>query len=704
MITRIFIDSYSLDLFEDENIKVKSAVSKIEDITKIFTDTSNNFTIPASDNNLEAINHWYESDIVNGFDARKKVPALIELNGISYKFGKIKLNKVNFKHGQPDNISIGYFGNLVDLKDTLGDDKLTDLDLSDLNFDYNYANVVSKLYNISDVSFSLLSDRRLLYDSLDIIDDTDTQANIYYNGIDGDTGLRISDLKGSIKQLKIIEAIEDKYSLKFSRDFFGLYDFSNQFIAISGTKNTTPFQVPLGTPDYGVDPTVVGDTMMVEGLGTPFERYTSSIELSIYIKPPSERVKYNVYIVSDDKIVARKDGIVGSIEFGDRLKIKTTDVEGGFKNVTFWIESSEPINFDARCYRFQGVALSNAYSYVVNGLSSIVKFKVSKRLPNIKTLDYLKGLFKMYKLVAIPQNDGTIYVDSLVNYYSKGNVIDFSKWIDYSSHTVSNGKILKEIKYKFQEPQTILNQQFKKLEGVGYGDLEHSIYNDNENLIDGDSLDFELPFEQIVYEKIQDIGGSVIDTNIQYGLLLDESLETVDIKPHIHYIQKRVTDIKILNDDNVGDRVQLINVPSHVLDFSLQTYSTVFGNEFNEFDGAFINNTLFSNYHQQFIENVFNSQKREYVFKAKNVPDYIIQSLQLNDIIEIKDKFYRIDEYTVNTINSDVDLKLFNVKNIGLGEVIPLTADNTVLKADNTRVTASNNNTTKEELEPVIPS
>ena len=251
---------------------------------------------------------------------------------------------------------------------------------------------------------------------------------------------------------------------------------------------------------------------------------------------------------------------------------------------------------------------------------------------------------------------------------------------------MSTGSIFNEIKYKFEDPQTILNQQYKKNNGVGYGDLEHFIYKDEvlKILVDGKKLDFKLPFEQIVYEKILDLGDNETDTNVQYGLLLNETLDTVDIKPHIHYVERRESAIKLIDDSGVGTTTIGVNVPSHVSDFNVQTYATTFGNEFNEFDNTVINNTLFSNYHKSFINNVFNSQKREYNYKAKNVPEYIIQSLSLNDVIEIKGKLHRIEEFTVNTLNSDVDFKLFNVQDIGLTAITYLTTDSTYLLSDDT--------------------
>ena len=117
MITALYIGVDKLDLYKDDNVIIKSSVSKIEDITKVFTDVSESFTVPASDINNAIFKHYYESDVLNGFDARKKVDGVIELDGINYKVGKFKLNKVSLKGNIPSDYNIDFFGNLVDLKD-----------------------------------------------------------------------------------------------------------------------------------------------------------------------------------------------------------------------------------------------------------------------------------------------------------------------------------------------------------------------------------------------------------------------------------------------------------------------------------------------------------------------------------------------------------------------------------------------------------
>ena len=78
----IYVDGISkrIDLFDDERISVTSSIQNINDISKVFTDYSNSFTIPASDNNNTIFKHWYENSLNNGYDQRLRSDAYIEID------------------------------------------------------------------------------------------------------------------------------------------------------------------------------------------------------------------------------------------------------------------------------------------------------------------------------------------------------------------------------------------------------------------------------------------------------------------------------------------------------------------------------------------------------------------------------------------------------------------------------------------------
>ena len=95
MIVKIYIGADRLDMFKDESIEINSSVATINDISKNTTDYSKSFTVPASNNNNRIFKHYYDADIDNPFDARVKVAGRIELDGLPFKYGKWKLEKVS---------------------------------------------------------------------------------------------------------------------------------------------------------------------------------------------------------------------------------------------------------------------------------------------------------------------------------------------------------------------------------------------------------------------------------------------------------------------------------------------------------------------------------------------------------------------------------------------------------------------------------
>ena len=45
---QVYIEGLKIELFEDEQINVTSSVQNINDISKVFTDFSQSFTVPAA--------------------------------------------------------------------------------------------------------------------------------------------------------------------------------------------------------------------------------------------------------------------------------------------------------------------------------------------------------------------------------------------------------------------------------------------------------------------------------------------------------------------------------------------------------------------------------------------------------------------------------------------------------------------------------
>jgi len=113
-----------LELFQDENIELSSSIQNVQDISKVFSDFTQGFTIPATTYNASIINYFEESSINQIFDYQVSFDAYIEIDTIPFKRGKISVDKGQVKDGQTYCYNVQFFGHLSTLKDTFGELKL----------------------------------------------------------------------------------------------------------------------------------------------------------------------------------------------------------------------------------------------------------------------------------------------------------------------------------------------------------------------------------------------------------------------------------------------------------------------------------------------------------------------------------------------------------------------------------------------------
>ena len=140
---QLFIADTRVDLFKDESINLTQTIQNVKDIGSIFTDFSQSFTIPASKTNNKIFRHYYNFEIINGFNANDKVEAEIKLNTYLFRKGYIALDGVNMKDNKPSAYKLTFFGETVDLKKKLKEITLQNIfeGINTYNHDYNLTNV-----------------------------------------------------------------------------------------------------------------------------------------------------------------------------------------------------------------------------------------------------------------------------------------------------------------------------------------------------------------------------------------------------------------------------------------------------------------------------------------------------------------------------------------------------------------------------------
>jgi hypothetical protein len=151
---QIYVNNVRLDLFNDEKIEVTSTIQNIKDISKVFTDFSQSFTIPASKVNNGVFDHYYNNDVNGDFIAKVRVPAKIEIN---------QLEGAEIKNNQVESYKITFFGDVVTLKDKFGEKKLADLDYTSIQTEYTGADILASLTSTTDddIRYPLISSNRI---------------------------------------------------------------------------------------------------------------------------------------------------------------------------------------------------------------------------------------------------------------------------------------------------------------------------------------------------------------------------------------------------------------------------------------------------------------------------------------------------------------------------------------------------------------
>ena len=672
MIVSIYIQGNKVDLFDDEDITVNSSVAMISDITKNSTDYTKSFTVPASESNNKLFKHYYDADIDNSFDARVKVDGEIRLDGLPFRIGKFRLSKVSLKKGAPSSYSINFWGNLLSLKDKVGKDYLKDLDLEVYNHAHSNINVLDGLTSYSlgggNLIYSLMVKKQYYY-STDPSDTTttDTLTNIGYGDGSGVNGIDFNDVRPALRLIKIIEAIETDYDITFSRDFFGRDEFTKIFTWLNPSKDlpiggdVQQVDFDEGDTDYVNLTTDIG-TFPVSNNGNNNNNYSWVIDLLVYPEVGFESTPYTIKVIVDGEVFSETEHVGDDLA---RIGLSTSNAPSSNHEflVTWEVSTTQPFNYTTILQQRHVKSGTLLNTYYTNSSVKVIdsNFVVERNMPKVKIIDFLKGLFNMFKLVVIPQDDGTIYVNTLKAYYADGKLIDITPYVDNESYDVDRGVILNEINFLFQEPKTILNQKFEENTNIAYGDSEVILKDDDGEVLDGTKLEFTLPFETVLFERLRESDNSY--TNIQYGAIIDEELKPVNPKMVLFYnIPQKLYGDQVSYITAAGVKTLIntqLNTPHHSISTLNPNFSLLFNSEFSTWDGTKLNNTLYKNYYEDYILSIFNPKKRNFKYKAV-FPLNTLMSKELNDVLEIGNQLCRIDSFKTNITKGTATLNLIN--------------------------------------------
>ena len=683
-IIQLYIQGQRMDLFADETISVTSSIQNSKDIGKIFTDFSQSFTIPASKNNNKVLKHYYNTTIAEGssIDARKKLDGLIEINHATFKKGKIRVDGVKMKDNLPEVYKITFFGSTVTLPELFGEDKLSDVgSLSAYDHPYDAAQVklgFEGSLESGNIVYPLISHtKRLYYDSAGVTTD---DGNLYYDATKSDRGLDYRDLKPALKVKSIIDAIGTEYGLTFQSDFFEssmfnelymwLHRSKGQMTAAAGTTQVSNVEGFLF--DSGTDFVQFVDNnskMLLETYDFVYESKDYQATLSII---PVGSGEYTVSVYNNNTLYDTVSGQTGNF-------IKQYDLDGNsIWALTVVIETSGGItDYDAQWSveeflvdnsSYGGGFLNQSGVYRSDDQSIISQVIITDNIPNMKVLDFMTNIFKLFNLTAYVLPDGKIYVETLDDFYADGSPFDITKYVDRNNNDIDRAIPYKKISLEFPEPKTFFAQKTNEINGgTGYGNLTY----DGGEKFDGGDYTVKTDFEKVVYERMTNINTDTI-TNIGWGWFVDykgsslediEKVSSIVEKPLLFFnVSESAGGTPISWKSGTHSEITTYNRPANINADQSQTLN--FGTELDEYNrsgaSAIVNsNSLFENFYKTYITQVFDRRARIYKYSAK-LPSSILLKYNLNDTFTVFDQDYIINNININLITGDTKLELIN--------------------------------------------
>ena len=658
----LYIDGQKADLFQEESIEINLSTQNIKDISKVFGDFTQSFTIPASSANNKIFKHYYNVDVYGGFNASVRVDAFIEVNNNLFRDGVLELESVQMKQGQPYAYSVGFYSNVTSLKDKFGEDKLIDLDLSAYDHDYNDTNIVTGLNGYvsgtsSSIIYPLISPVANWY--YNSAGNDHTPSNIYYHSGHNEHGVFYYDLKPAIKLQKVIDAIETKYGIEFNSDFFDSADFGKLFIWCHRRAGYMFKDQPNGFP-----PQVINFTTNNTGdynLTTQKYTVTAAQEADLRVRYTlNSTADYKIVVYVNDELytsrehsgnVSNETITLGEMEVGDTIQFR-------FAPPDDWDASAISINTTTFYLEYDdGASWQEADTIGRLAAQSITQeVVVADQMPEQKVSDFIGSLVRAFNLVIVPTGNGKYDIEPLDDWYAEGSTREVTEYIDTEEVTIRKPQLYRRINFAYNETEAILGEQYRLQNDVGYGDLRADF------TFDGEEFDVEVGFDHMLFERLSNQNNGL--TTIGVGKSITREIEPYIGSPLIFYVAGQIRGTDQFSYINMSDAEQpktdfhlVSNVNSDVVTSVTKTLN--FGTEVDPYHLQGFATGLYNTYWKDYITDLYDTSRRTFMYRGQ-LPLGLMLAININDKLTIDERNYIINQMKLNLSTGEAQMELLN--------------------------------------------
>jgi len=570
-----------LDTFSDEDILVSNNVTGLFDLGILPSDFTRQINIPGTKVNNAFFQHVYDIAIENPylFRTNVKVPAYFDFDGLMISQGYLQLNQVNvYANKFVESYEISIFGGLSSFGRDINRNYLTDLtsSLAKYNHTASYDNISAswnrELFD-GDIVYPLVEyGQRIQYTPEDEL-----------FGIDSPSGsLCVQDFKPSIRVKKVWDAIFEEYGYTYSSSFLDQPFLDNVYMLCNNNLRYPVFpNIDLETYGLFKNVPVSGsgtDQLLIAGTSTPLEWFNIVSNPGDNLSPD---LVYSLDFDTQIRGLLNLNFQVSSSSSGNGIPQFFLDIKntGGatisttnlvnynnfmsdvqlynapqtktekFELLTEWSSGVLPSGSYEFFIRYENQGGSN-FSVILNPDSSTSAYlqvtkvnqggdglvmNIANNMPfgtsGIKLIDFITSIQKKYNLVIYPNptKNREFIVETFNNWYNKGEVRDFNKYINLNekiSAIPANNLAVNELNFGDTLDGDYISQQFSKAENREYG---KSYFVDTENFFSQGKFEVKSGFASTPLGYLANTGTSgsasqgVIGFNVIATALTDMS-------------------------------------------------------------------------------------------------------------------------------------------------------------------------------------
>ncbi len=654
---RLTIEGNEIELYENEPINLSYQFSNLQEINASASSFSQTFRVPLTKKNQDYFGAVNEFGLITTWDPKTKASAELTSSTIPIMRGFIQVKGVYVQKGKYADVEIVFFGETANLSRDIGDGMLTDLDLSTYNhslgdteleaswagtlfngviryglpdkgLDWTSSNIwtssnplelgdFTPYFRVSALFQTILREAGYTYDS-NFFDNEDNLYLCLYNGLltpasltDDETTDQI--LVGLNSNLTGLTAHPNFTSITAFSDSSPFFDQNNNFT--SGTTYTVPYR---GYFRFRVN--VYGRLDHDTGDHVSMRLSRNGNELWTFIDD---------YESSQFNDIAHNDiSPLFLLELGDTIEFQY--VVGN---------SSHPLALDA-----SGFANNSTWWQIPYIAPLAANVNVTSNLPEIKQIDFVSGLQKMFNLVFIPDrnNPKHLEIEPFNDYLASGSQKDWTNKIDLSKDIqIQPTTDLQARRYDWTHSQgkDVLNEAVFKSTSRVYGRYR---VDDPGNDFASGNKEIKSPFAPHVVSRIPQTGYLV------HRMLLNTTETDKSLKkplPRLAYWNSLI-DGNLFYFNNLYQTVSATEYPVFSqyssLDANVSNKDLSFGPE-RPFHIIQANplNTLYYKYWRPFVNELYSSDARRLTAFFRLTRSELA-TFEFSDKIYLKDTYWRI--------------------------------------------------------------